>query len=115
MQYQKEEEEYHLISGMKKYAILCPLDIGTVEFSYSFAPKIIKLFDDPKTMFIFDDSTILVPKYLSTMGFRNCILYHLGQKPRVNRGLYRTKGGFINEADLRAGLLGDANGGVIGG
>lgn len=44
----------------------------------------------PHTTFMLTDEHVTLLRYFHTIGFRNCIVYHVGDQPRYNMSNYKT-------------------------
>ena len=64
---------------------------------------------DPKVRIIISENFIFAAKYLENRKFRNCTIYHLGEKPKHLIGKFKTKGGFSSAIEIGEALQQDSN------
>lgn len=91
------------------YGIICPENLQNKEFQSTYAPKIFEAMENPNIQFIFCDKNITIANYLNRRGFRNCIVYHVGNEPKHTIGNYRSKGGFSTYAEIECEILNEAS------
>lgn len=64
-------------------------------FTLETMPKILELMAvNRDTTFLITDCQPLVARFFQLRGYRKCILYHVGDKPKSNIGKYQTKSGY---------------------
>jgi hypothetical protein len=86
---------------MPIYAII-PTDSNT--FIKTLVPIIDAKMDDPNTTFIFSDEHPYIARYLHSRRYRQCILYHLGIKPKHDIGGYKKISGFTSYTEIAYAL-----------
>jgi hypothetical protein len=91
------------------YGIIGSSEVPPNIFQSKYVPLIAEAMDDSNTQFLFSDHDILVARYLAGRGFRNCIMYHTGSKPKHHFGNYETRGDFSSLAELTGEILNIAN------
>lgn len=69
-----------------------------------------QVLEDPNSRVFLDCSTqgIYAARYLVQSGYRNGVLYHLGQQPKVNICQFPTKGGFSSHQNMVEQMKKDA-------
>ena len=89
------------------YAVLGSSTISPSVFAARYAPQLLSAMESRESQFVFSDESgcaTLTAKFLHARGYRNCIIYHLGDQPRHTIGKYPTKGGFISYSEIEATL-----------
>ncbi len=97
---------------MITYAVLGSTTLSPAIFTSRYTPLLLTAAESRETQFIFSDESgcaTLTAKFLNERGFRNCTIYHIGDKPRHRIGKYETKGGFLSYGEIETTLRDDAD------
>ena len=97
---------------MITYAVLGSSSLSPAIFTSRYTPLLLTATESRETQFIFSDEpgcATLAAKFLNERGFRNCTIYHIGDKPRHRIGKYETKGGFLSYGEIEMTLRDDAD------
>ena len=83
-------------------ALITPSFFTPTLFTGMYLPQILNHMDGPHTQFIFSDQFPIVAKFFHNRGYRNCVMYHLGDKPKHKLGNFCLRGTFTsyNEIDI---------------
>lgn len=99
----KMERQIYFVSGH--------LDLTQEDFNREYKGKI-ELAAGRGSLFVVGDAKgcdAMVQKLLLDLSVNNVIVYHIGDKPRNNLGLFHTKGKFKSDEDRDSAMTNDSN------
>jgi len=88
-----------------------PEDLPITVFYKKYVPILEDILHNPDASVLITDRpgcAIKVARYLKKHEYRNCWIYHLGDKPRHNLGSFRTRGGFKSWKEAREKMAQDS-------
>lgn len=95
--------------GAKVYGFLAGEEpVTAAKFLSNHTAALEKILEDPHASILFSDlpgdGGVFIARYLRGHYYRNAVLYHLGEFPRVNLADLPTQGGFSSPAELHEAL-----------
>ncbi len=96
----------------KVYGFIDVTSITAVKFSVNIIPVLERILEDPNAQILFSDlsgGNIYISRYLREYYYRNAVLYHIGEKPRINLANLPMKGGFNTAKEVINALFRDAD------
>lgn len=79
-------------------------DVKLSQFASIFVPKLKEIIKKPNSAIVLSENEIPIIRYLNERGYRNCIIYHLGDSPSHSIGTYLRKGGFLSNIEMELNL-----------
>jgi hypothetical protein len=97
---------------LKTYGFIDESSIDISKFSVKITPILEKIIDRPDVCIIFSDISsggVYINRFLKGHYYRNAVIYHVGDKPRINLSNLLTKGGFSDAENVKEAIIRDSD------